>query len=153
MSAGEKTVASNRKAGFDYHILKTFEAGIALTGTEIKSIRDGHASIREAYVRPDGGEMWLVGAHIAKYAPASRENHEPTRSRKLLLHKREIRDLEREATTSGATIIPTRLYLKNGRAKLEIALARGKRKYDKREDIARRDAERSMQRAVRRAAR
>jgi SsrA-binding protein len=153
MAIGEKTVASNRKAGFDYHILKTYEAGLALTGTEIKSIRDGHVSIREAYVRPENGELWLVGAHIAKYAPASRDNHDPTRSRRLLLHKREIRDLDREATTTGATIIPTRLYLKNGRAKLEIALARGKRKYDKREDIAKREAERSMQRAMRRSAR
>ena len=149
MSAVEKTVSTNRRAGFDYHILKTFEAGLALTGTEIKSIRDGHVSIREAYVRPDNGEMWLVGAHIAAYPPA-RVNHEPTRSRKLLLHKREIRDLEREAATSGATIIPTRLYLKNGKAKLEIALARGKRKYDKRQTIAKREAERNIQRAMRR---
>lgn len=149
MPAGEKTVSSNRKAGFDYHILRTVEAGLSLTGTEIKSIREGHVSIREAYVRPEDGEMWLVGAHIAAYPPA-RVNHEPTRSRKLLLHKREIHDLEREATTSGATIIPTRLYLKNGKAKLEIALARGKRKYDKRQTIAKREAERSMQRAMRR---
>jgi SsrA-binding protein len=151
MPAGEKTVASNRKAGFDFHILRTVEAGLALTGTEIKSIRDGHVSIREAYVRPMDSELWLVGAHIAAYPPA-RVNHEPTRSRKLLLHKREINDLEREAITSGATMIPTRLYLKNGRAKLEIALARGKRKYDKRQTIAKREAERSIQRALRRRA-
>ncbi len=150
MNAGEKTVATNRRAGFDYAILRTLEAGLSLTGTEIKSIRQGHASIREAYIRPGDGEMFLVGAHIAHYAPASRMNHEPTRSRPLLLHKREIHDLEREATTSGAAIIPLRLYLKNGRAKLEIALARGKRKYDKRQDIAKREAERAMQRAVRR---
>ncbi len=149
MSAGEKTVSTNRRAGFDYHILKTFEAGLALVGTEIKSIRDGHVSIREAYVRPDNGELWLVGANIARYAAASRDNHEPTRSRKLLLHKREIKELEREATTSGTTIIPLRMYLKNGRAKLEIALAKGKRKYDKRESIAEREAERSIQRAMR----
>jgi SsrA-binding protein len=152
MSAGEKTVSSNRRAGFDYHLLKTFEAGLALTGTEIKSIREGHVSIREAYVRPDDGELWLVGANIARYAPASRDNHDPTRSRKLLLHRREIKELEREATTTGATIIPVRMYLKNGRAKLEIALARGKRKYDKRQDIAEREAKRSMERAVRRRA-
>jgi len=151
MAVAEKTVASNRKAGFDYHILKTVEAGLSLTGTEIKSIRDGHVSIREAYVRPEGGELWLVGAHIAAYPPA-RINHEPTRSRKLLLHKREISELSREAITSGATIIPLRLYLKAGRAKLEIALARGKKKYDKREAIATREAERSMQRAMRRRA-
>lgn len=149
MGEGEKTVASNRKAGFDYAILRTLEAGLSLTGTEIKSIRDGHVSIREAYVRPQDGEMWLVGAHIAQYAPA-RVNHDPTRSRRLLLHKRQIRELEREATTTGATIIPTRLYLKNGKAKLEIALAKGKRKYDKREAIAKREAERRMQQAVRR---
>jgi SsrA-binding protein len=148
MPAGEKTVSSNRKAGFDYHILRTLEAGLSLTGTEIKSIREGHVSIREAYVRPENDEMWLVGAHIAMYPPA-RVNHDPTRSRKLLLHRREIRDLEREATTTGATIIPTRLYLKNGKAKLEIALARGKRKYDKRQTIAKREADRSIQRAMR----
>jgi SsrA-binding protein len=148
----EKTVSVNRKASFDYELLKRLEAGISLTGTEIKSIRQGNVSIREAYVRPKDGSLWLVGAHIAKYAPAAGQNHEPTRDRQLLLHRREIRDLEREATTSGATIVPTRLYLKNGKAKLEIALARGKKKYDKREAIAKREAERSMQRAVRRRA-
>jgi SsrA-binding protein len=150
MSAGEKTVSSNRRAGYDYHILRTLEAGLSLTGTEIKSIRDGHVSIREAYVRPDKGQMWLIGAHIAAYAPASNMNHDPGRSRRLLLHKREIYDLEREATTAGATIIPMRLYLKNGRAKLEIGLARGKKQYDKRQAIAKREAERSIQRAMRR---
>jgi SsrA-binding protein len=150
MSAGEKTVATNRRAGFDYSILKTYEAGLALTGTEIKSIRDGHISIREAYVRPEDGEMYLVGAHIAQYAPAAFRNHDPTRTRKLLMHRREIHELEREATTSSATIIPLRVYLKAGRAKLELALARGKRKYDKRQDIAKRDADRDIQRALRR---
>jgi len=148
----EKTVSVNKKAGFDYTLLKKLEAGLALTGTEIKSIRGGNVSIREAYVRPRDGELWLIGAHVAKYAPAAGRNHEPTRDRKLLLHKRQIRELEREATVSGATIVPTRLYLKDGKAKLEIALARGKRKYDKREAIAKREAERSMQRAVRRKA-
>lgn len=146
----EKTVSTNKKAGFDYHLLKRVEAGIALTGTEIKSIRDGSVSIREAYVRPKDGELWLVGAHIAKYAPAAGTNHEPARDRKLLLHKRQIRDLEYEATAAGATIVPTRLYLKDGLAKLEIALARGKRKYDKRQTIAKREAERRMQQATRR---
>ena len=146
----EKTVSTNKRAAFDYHLLKRVEAGIVLTGTEIKSIRDGSVSIREAYVRPKDGELWLVGAHIAKYAPAAGRSHEPTRDRKLLLHKRQIRDLEHEATTAGATIVPTRLYLKNGLAKLEIALARGKRKYDKRQVIAKREAERRMQQAVRR---
>ena len=146
----EKTVSTNKKAAFDYHLLKRMEAGLSLVGTEIKSIRDGSVSIREAYVRPKDGELWLVGAHIAKYAPASGRNHEPTRDRKLLLHKRQIRELEREATMAGATIVPMRLYLKNGLAKLEIALARGKRKYDKRQVIAKREAERRMQQAVRR---
>lgn len=146
---GEKTITVNRKATHDYHILRTFEAGLSLLGTEIKSIRNGHVSIREAYVRPIGDELWLVGAHIAHYAPASRTNHDPTRSRKLLLHRKEIRELLREMQSAGATIVPLRLYLKDGRAKLEIALARGKKAYDKRAAIAKRDAERAMQRAVR----
>jgi len=147
---GEKTVTVNRKAGFDYLILRKLEAGLSLTGTEIKSIRDGRVSIREAYVRPQGDEMWLVGAHIAQYPPAGRTQHDPTRSRRLLLHKREIRELAVEVETAGLTIIPLRMYLKDGKAKLEIGLGRGKKKYDKREAIAKRDAERAMQRAVRR---
>ncbi|HET8945058.1 MAG TPA: SsrA-binding protein SmpB [Dehalococcoidia bacterium] len=149
---GEKTVTVNRKATHDYHILRTVEAGLSLLGTEIKSVRNGHVSIREAYVRPQGDELWLVGAHIAHYAPASRTNHDPTRSRKLLLHRKEIRDLLRETQSAGATIVPLRLYLKNGRAKLEIALARGKKEYDKRATIAKREADRAMQRAMRRRA-
>ena len=144
------TISTNRRARYDYEILEQHEAGLVLMGSEIKSIRDGSVSIREAYVRPKDGELWLVGAHIAKYAPASGRNHEPTRDRKLLLHKRQIRELEREATMAGATIVPTRLYLKNGLAKLEIALARGKRKYDKRQVIAKREADRRMQQAMRR---
>jgi SsrA-binding protein len=149
---GEKTVTLNRKALHDYHVLRTLEAGLALTGTEIKSIRNGNVSIREAYVRPQDGEMWLVGAHIAHYPPAAGMNHEPTRSRKLLLHRKEIRELNRELQTAGVTIVPLRLYLRDGKAKLEIAVARGKKKYDKREAIAKRDAERAMQRAMRRRA-
>jgi SsrA-binding protein len=145
----EKSVTVNRKAGHDYHILSTLEAGLSLLGTEIKSIREGHVSIREAYVRPQNGEMWLVGAHIAQYAPAGPRNHEPTRSRKLLLHRRETHELIREIATAGVTLVPLRLYLKDGKAKLEIALARGKKSYDKREAIAKRDAERQMQRALR----
>ncbi len=145
----EKSVAVNRKASHDYHILQTYEAGLSLLGTEIKSIRQGHVSIREAYVRPQDNDLWLVGAHIGHYAPASRMNHEPTRPRRLLLHRKEIRELMREVQASGGTIIPLRLYLKNGRAKLEIALARGKKAYDKRHAIAKREAERAMQRAVR----
>ena len=138
---GEKTVSVNRKATHDYHILRTVEAGLSLLGTEIKSIRDGHVSIREAYVRPQNGEMWLVGAHIAQYAPAGRDNHEATRSRRLLLHRREINELERESQSGGTTVVPLRLYLKD---------ARGKKSYDKREAIAKRDADRQMQRALRR---
>jgi len=148
----EKTVTVNRKAGHDYHLLRILEAGLSLLGTEIKSIRAGHVSIREAYVRPEDSELWLVGAHIGHYAPASRANHDPTRSRRLLLHKKEIRELAREVQASGATIVPLRLYLRDGRAKLEIALARGKKSYDKRAAIAKREAERAMQRAVRRRA-
>jgi len=147
---GEKNITVNRKVTHDYHILRTLEAGLALTGSEIKSIRQGHVSIREAYVRPLEDEMWLVGAHVAQYKPAARTNHDPTRSRKLLLHRREIRELAREVETAGLTIIPLRLYLKDGQAKLEIALGRGKRKFDKREAIAKREADRAMQRAMRR---
>lgn len=146
---GEKTITLNRKVTHDYHILKTVEAGLALVGSEIKSIRDGRVSIREAYVRPKDGELWLTGAHIAQYPPAAFRNHDPTRDRKLLLHKKEIRELAREVDAQGVTLVPLRLYLKDGKAKLEIALAKGKRKYDKRQDIAKRDAERQMQRAMR----
>ena len=125
------------------------EAGLSLLGSEIKSIRAGHVSIREAYVRQQDSELWLVGAHVSHYAPASRSNHDPTRSRKLLLHRKQIRELTHELQAAGTTMIPLRLYLKNGRAKLEIALGRGKKAYDKREAIAKRDAERAMQRAMR----
>lgn len=149
---GEKTITVNRKAGHDYHILRTLEAGLSLLGTEIKSMREGRASIREAYVRPDGGEMWLVGAHVAHYAPAGSTNHEPTRRRRLLLHKREIAELARAVEAEGVTLVPLRLYLRDGRAKLEIALARGKKRYDKRAAVAKREAERQMQRAMRRGA-
>src|SRR5207247_3554570 len=126
------------------------EAGLSLVGTEVKSIRQGQVSIREAYVRPQDGELWLVGAHIAQYAPAARTNHEPTRSRRLLLHRKEIRELSREITTAGLTLVPLRLYLKEGKAKLEIGLARGKKSYDKSESVARRDEERLKQRPLRR---
>ncbi|MEX0800069.1 MAG: SsrA-binding protein SmpB [Dehalococcoidia bacterium] len=146
----EKTITVNRKAQHDYQVLRTLEAGLSLLGSEIKSIREGKASIREAYVRPDDGEMWLVGAHIAKYAPAAAANHEPTRRRRLLLHKRQIADLARAVEAEGVTVVPLRLYLKNGMAKLEIAVARGKKQYDKRAAIAKRDAERQIQRALRR---
>lgn len=146
----EKIIAVNRKAGHDYHILHTVEAGLSLAGTEIKSIREGRVSIREAYVRPEGGEMWLVGAHVAHYPPAGSANHEPTRRRRLLLHRREIAELARAVESEGVTLVPLRLYLRDGRAKMEIAAARGKKRYDKRAAIAKREAERQMQRAMRR---
>lgn len=149
---GEKTITVNRKAGHDYHILRTLEAGLSLLGTEIKSIREGRVSIREAYVRPDNGEMWLVGAHVGHYPPAASANHEPMRRRRLLLHRREIAELARAVESEGVTLVPLRLYLRSGRAKLEIALARGKKRYDKRAAVAKREAERQMQRAVRRRA-
>ncbi len=149
---GDKTVTVNRKAQHDYHIVRTLEAGLSLRGTEIKSIREGRVSIREAYVRPDDGEVWLVGAHIAHYAPAGSTNHDPTRRRRLLLHKRQIAELRRAVESEGVTIVPLRLYLKGGRAKLEIAVGRGKKRYDKRAAIAKRDADRQMQRALRRKA-
>ncbi|HUS82968.1 MAG TPA: SsrA-binding protein SmpB [Dehalococcoidia bacterium] len=146
----EKVIAVNRKALHDYHIMETVEAGLVLSGTEIKSIREGRVSLREAFARPDGDELWLLGAHIAQYPAAGRFNHEPTRKRKLLLHKGEMRELSAALGEKGLTLIPLRLYLKNGRAKLELALARGKRSHDKREAIAKREAERQMQRALRR---
>jgi SsrA-binding protein len=145
----EKVIAVNRKALHDYEILETVEAGLVLVGTEIKSIREGRVSLREAFARPDDGELFLQGAHIAQYPAAGQFNHEPTRKRKLLLHKSEMRELTAALEEKGLTLIPLRMYLKNGRAKLELALARGRRSHDKREAIARREAERQMQRAIR----
>ncbi len=148
----EKNVVVNRKALHDYDVLERHEAGIALTGSEIKSIREGRVSLQEAYVRPEGGEMWLVGSHIAQYSSASHfDAHDPTRRRKLLLHRGEILELAKNVEQRGLTLIPLRLYLKDGKAKLEVGLARGRRQYDKRQAIARREAEREMERAVRRA--
>jgi SsrA-binding protein len=149
----EKTVTFNRKALHDYHVLERLEAGIALVGTEIKSIRLGRVNLRDAYARPEQGEMWLVGAHIAQYPPAGQYNHDPTRRRKLLLHGDEIAELTKMVNERGLTVVPLRLYLKRGKAKVELALARGKREYDRRQTIARRDAEREMQRALRRRVR
>jgi SsrA-binding protein len=148
-----KIVATNRKASRDYFLEDRLEAGLVLRGSEIKSVRAGQVSLREAYVRIDGQEAWLMNAHIAPYNPASRMNHEPKRPRKLLLHRREILKLYDQVRTRGRTIIPTKMYLKNGRAKLEIALATGKRKYDKRREIAKREAAREVDRALRRKGR
>ena len=144
-----KTVATNRKARFEYFIYETYEAGLALKGTEIKSIRNGQISLQEAYVRTDGREAWLVGAHVAPYEHASAFQHDPDRDRKLLLNKREIRELWDAVRIKGMTIIPIRVYLKAGRAKLEIGLAKGKKQYDKRESIKQRDLERENSRSGR----
>ena len=143
-----KVVATNRKAFHEYEIHDTFEAGLVLRGTEIKSIRAGRASLQEGYVAIEGNEAWLMNVHIAVYEPASRQNHDPKRRRKLLLHRREIDRLASRVKEKGYTIVPLRLYLKDGRAKVEIGLARGKRQYDKREAIARRDSQRQVDRAI-----
>lgn len=143
----EKVVATNRKARFEYFILETYEAGISLQGSEIKSIRAGQMSLGEAYVKvEDGKEAWLVGAHIAPYDPASRYNHNPTRPRRLLLNKREIRNIWNDVRLKGVTVIPLRVYLTHGLAKVEIGLAKGKKLYDKRETIAKRDFQREQSR-------
>jgi len=143
---GIKVVATNRKASHEYFLLDTFEAGLVLRGSEIKSVRAGQISLAEAYVQVDGREAWLIDAHIAPYIQASLYNHEPRRPRKLLLHRVEIRRLWDEVRKKGVTIVPTKVYLKEGRAKIEIALAKGKRLYDKREAIAKRDLQREMER-------
>jgi SsrA-binding protein len=150
MTEDIKVLATNRKASFEFFLLDKFEAGLSLQGSEIKSIRAGQISIKEAYVDvQDGKQAWLVEAHIAPYAQANQFNHEPRRKRKLLLHKKEIRELWDNVRIKGMTIVPLRVYLKNGRAKIEIALAKGKKAYDKRATIAKRDAERSAEREMR----
>ena len=143
---GIKVIATNRKARHEYFLLDTYEAGLVLKGSEIKSIRAGQVSLAQAYVNVDGNEAWLVNAHIAPYNEASRNNHDPIRMRKLLLHRKEIRKLSDKVRQKGATIIPLRIYLKDGKAKIEIALAKGKRHYDKRAEIAKRDAQLEMDR-------
>ena len=143
---GDKVVATNRRARHEYFILETFEAGIALQGSEIKSIRAGQISLAEAFVRIDVKEAWLEDAHIAPYEQASIYNHEPRRPRRLLLHSSEIRRLWNTVRQKGVTIIPLSVYLKNGRAKVEIAIAKGKKLYDKRAEIAKRDAQREIER-------
>lgn len=145
---GKKIVARNRKAKFEYELLETFEAGLELKGSEIKSIRAGQVSLSEAYVRTNGRQAWLVGAHIAPYDQASVFNHEPERDRRLLLHKREIKTLWDAVRLKGITIVPTVLYLRDGLAKVEIALAKGKRQYDKRQTIKKRDMDREVDRAL-----
>jgi SsrA-binding protein len=148
-SEGEfKQVAANRKAMHDYTIEDAYEAGVVLTGTEIKSVRAGRVNLRDGYVQIKDGEAWLLNVHISPYDFGNRENHEPKRERKLLLHRQEIRRLQSKVNERGWTIVPLRVYLKEGRAKVEIALARGKRLYDKRDAVAERDMDRELQRAV-----
>ena len=148
-SEGEiKQIAANRKALHDYSIEDTYEAGVALTGTEIKSVRAGRVNLRDGFVQIRNGEAWLLNVHISPYDFGNRENHEPRRERKLLLHRHEIRKLYSKVAERGWTIVPLRIYLKEGRAKVEIALARGKRLYDKRDAVAERDMDRDLQRAV-----
>lgn len=143
-----KVVATNRKARFEYRFYDTLEAGLVLKGSEIKSIRAGRVSLREGFVLFEGGEAWLVNVHVAQYDPASFQGHEPRRRRKLLLHRREIDRLQSRVQEKGFTVVPTRLYLKHGRAKVEIALVRGKKQYDKRQTIAERDSKRQVERAL-----
>ncbi|MCX7912384.1 MAG: SsrA-binding protein SmpB [Dehalococcoidales bacterium] len=141
-----KVIATNRKAYHNYHIGESVEAGIALTGSEIKSVRAGRVSLGDAYVEPRNGELWLVNAHIARYEAASHTSHEPTRPRKLLLHRKEIDSLSSRVAEKGLTLVPIRMYLKGHLAKVEIALARGKKLFDKREAITRREVERELAR-------
>lgn len=149
-SDNNKAVAVNRKAYHDYEVLERVEAGLMLKGTEIKSIREGRVNIREAYARPQGGELWLVNAHIATYPAGGIYNHEPTRPRKLLLHKDQAANLIGSVTQKGLSIVPLRLYIRNHVAKVELGLVRGKRQYDKRRSIIDRDREREAQRSLKR---
>jgi SsrA-binding protein len=145
---GKKIISRNRKAKFEYELFDVFEAGIELKGTEIKSIRAGQVSLSEAYVRTNGRQAWLVGAHIAPYDQASVFNHDPERERRLLLHKREIKTLWDGVRLKGMTVVPTHLYLRDGLAKVEIALAKGKRQFDKRQAIKKRDMARDVDRVM-----
>lgn len=147
--ANNRTVAVNRQARFNYEILESYEAGMALTGTEIKSIRAGRVDLREAYARPQNGELWLLNAHIAQYDAGSIYNHDPRRPRKLLLHREEIHKLSDEVGQKGLTLVALRLYIKNHHAKLELGLARGKRQYDKRRAIRDRELDMAARQAMR----
>jgi SsrA-binding protein len=146
--AGEKLIVDNRRARHDYELLERFEAGLVLTGTEVKSLRQGRVSLAQAFGDVRDGEVWLVGAEIATYDQGNIANHEPARDRKLLLRRGEIASLYGKVREKGLTLVPTRMYWKDGRAKVELALARGKQTIDKRRDIAKREAERAMQRAL-----
>ena len=142
MGDEEKNIVTNRAAFHEYHVVDKYEAGVALTGTEVKSVRAGQIQLKDSYVAVRGGEAWLLNAHVSPYSHGNRENHEPLRERKLLLHRREIDKLEEAATTKGMTLVVTRVYLKGGRVKFEIGVARGKKLYDKRETEMRRTVER-----------
>ncbi len=146
----DRVVASNRRALYQYEIMRRYEAGLSLTGSEIKSIRAGRVSIQEAYCRPRDGNLYLIGAHIARYEPSGPANHDPTRDRRLLLHRREINQLEQAFAQRGLTLVPLRLYLTHGLAKLEIGVGRGRRAHEKRDRIAERESERQIARALRR---
>jgi SsrA-binding protein len=143
-------IATNRQARYRYNLLDSWEAGLMLTGTEVKSLRDGKIQLKDGYAAVKDGEVWLHNVHIPPYGPAARENHDPDRARKLLLHRREIERLAAQARERGLTIVPTRVYFSDGRAKVEIALARGKDVGDKRQTIKERELKREMERAVRR---
>ena len=147
-SRGERPIAENRKAFHDYHILDTFEAGIVLVGTEVKAIREGRVNLRDSYGRVEAGEVFVYNIHISPYSHRGYAEHEPTRRRKLLLHKAEIRKLVGKTVERGMTLVPVRMHFKNGRVKLTIALAKGKRTYDKRERIRRRETERETRAAI-----
>jgi SsrA-binding protein len=144
----EKVVSTNRAAYHEYHLLETYEAGLQLTGTEVKSAREGRVNLKEGYVRVEGGEAWLLGVHISPYSHGNRQNHEPTRDRRLLLHKREIEKLHARVQEKGLTLVPTKFYFKNGFIKCELAVARGKKLYDKRETEARKTEEREARAAM-----
>jgi SsrA-binding protein len=148
MSEGEKILAANRKARFDYHILDTFEAGLVLTGAEIKSMRSGEMSISESYVRPERGELYLLNAHIQPYSHSGDKEYDPRRPRKLLMHRKEIDRLIRELDTKGTTIVPLQVHLRKGRAKVQIGLGKGKAAPDKRQDIKKREINREIARAM-----
>ncbi len=145
-----RTVSTNRRARFDYEVLDTVEAGLVLTGTEIKSIREGRANLAHAYARPEDGELWLLGAHIAEYSHGDADSHDPARPRKLLLHREQIRRLTKQVAERGLTIVPLRLYLKRHLAKVELGLGKGRKRYDKRRAIVERDREREAREATRR---
>lgn len=145
---GNKVIATNRRARHDYVLLERFEAGLVLTGPEIKSVRANKVSLRHSFVQPKGGELWLFEANIAPYDRAGYEKQDPTRPRKLLLHRREVDKIAEALATKGLTMVPTKLYLKNGWAKIEVALARGKKRFDKRQALAKRDAKRQVERAL-----